>query len=734
MSLPLGVRFALSLPLLTGLAILPTFADEQPGRDEIVRLVRELGPRRENTDGERRLFTFLVSEAEKLSLPLTSIPIADYSDTHSFSRILEVRVPGTGSGNLALVFPLTDSLEWGDGAEGIAAALELWDRFSRSTPPVTVRFAFLGADENNEGSRAYAAYCADETALAVLRAEIDNDSFDTAELIIGGRGVLSPYWLLDAGVRAVRDAGRRDIVRANRSLLQRLGLLGGETPLDPWFRRGIPAIAIRAGANSSSGSAVTLIENLVRSLDSGIPDRWDRQYLLFEAAGARLVIRETPFVLLVLGVYAALGLVFVLDSLRRRDLIPDELSRVPAAAAALAVVFLALFLCVLAAGAFQQLVLWLSGSPDFWKIHPVAFSMLRIGQLLTLFLFLASFCARIGLLPRRAEFFRGSAIFVLGADVLLVSAVRLPLSLLFLWAFVLAILGRRLSRQSGSLWPAALSLPIVIAPLAFLAGELIRAPDLPAFEGFLLPGLGGTAYFGFLSLPFLLLLVGLGEGLFGSGFYKVRTATLSGLAFLVLSLGGGLWLITDAREFTGDTDIEIHEYVSEDSGYLLMEAISSRPLPAFRLDRGRVRAEFTGGKSTESFESSLFVPLLSVSIAREYFLDRTQLNLSVSADGDVDGIRVRIPSFDSGSVFDSSFPFRSTDDGKGIEVFIGARPPRPVTVSLTVSRDFSAAATVVVEYRSPVGSFLPEGRVRILNYKAEYRTEVFLKGERTKGS
>ncbi|MCK7470894.1 MAG: hypothetical protein MZU95_08985 [Desulfomicrobium escambiense] len=364
-------------------------------------------------------------------------------------------------------------------------------------------------------------------------------------LLIGGTGSLSPYWLLEAAVRAVRALGLRDEVNANRSMIQRLGLTDGRTPLDPWFREDIPALTLRMGAgpDSDSGSqragAVTLMETLVRSLENGIPDRWDRQYVLFEALGIRLAIRETLYVAIILSLYAALGLLFVMDSLRRRDILAEELGRIHQGAAALVVVFAAMYFCVLVSGAFQSLALRTAGSPDFWKVHPVAFSALRIGQLLTLFIALASLGARIGLLPRKAGFFRGSAIFVLGADVLLVSSIRLSLSLVFLWAFIAAMLGRRLSRTTKSSWPSALSLPAVLAPLAVLAGELVGSPELAVFELFLRPGIVGAAYLGFLALPFLLLIVGLGEGLFGAGFYKARTSLISSLSFLALTAAGG---------------------------------------------------------------------------------------------------------------------------------------------------------------------------------------------------
>ena len=736
MRIPFGLRLALTVSTLAAIAVLPIRAEAEPSRRKILAAVRELGIRRENSPGERALFDFLESEAGRRSLPTSSIPIAEYSEKHSFSRILEVRIPGTGDGTLALVFPATDAGEWGDGAAGIAAALELMDRLARTPPPLEVRFAFPGADEEFKGSQAYAAYCADESSLAVLRIEVSEGPADAVELRIGGTGSLSPYWLLEAAVQAVRGLGLRDLVNANRSMIQRLGLTDDRTPLDPWFREDIPALTLRMGAGPDSDNgpgpagAVTVMEKLLRSLENGIPDRWDRQYVLFEAMGIRLAIRETLYVAIILSLYAALGLVFVMDSLRRRDIIADELGRVPRGAAALLMVFVALYFCVLTTGLFQALVLRAAGSPEFWKVHPAAFSALRIGQLLTLFIALASLGARLRLLPRKAEFFRGSAIFVLGADVLLVSSVRLSLSLVFLWAFITAMLGRRLSRTTKSTWPAALALPVVLAPLAVLAVDLAGSPELAVFERFLMPGIVGIAYLGFLALPFLLLVVGLGEGLFGAGFYKIRTSMVFGFVFLVLSVTGGFLILADARGFRGTTEISVREFLNQDSRAVRIRIESPRPLPSFRLFREGWQAEVSGGSSTEFVDSPSQDSFLSVSVSRELFLDRTKLNLSVSADDDPSEIRILISSPDSGSMYDSSFPFRSTEDGKGVEVYVGARPPDPVVVSLTVSRDFSASALVTAEYRFPASSLGTDGFVKIIDHLMETRTTVLLRGGR----
>ncbi|MCK7470893.1 MAG: hypothetical protein MZU95_08980 [Desulfomicrobium escambiense] len=142
------------------------------------------------------------------------------------------------------------------------------------------------------------------------------------------------------------------------------------------------------------------------------------------------------------------------------------------------------------------------------------------------------------------------------------------------------------------------------------------------------------------------------------------------------------------------------------------------------------RASVAGGGSTETVDSPSGDSLISVAVTRESFLDRTQLLLSISAEGDPSEIRILIASLDSGSVYDSSFPFRSTVDGKGIEVHVGARPPDPVIVSLTVSRDFSASAVAVAGYRFPAYPLGTDGPVQVVDHLLETRTTVLLRGGR----
>lgn len=735
MRIPAGTGRSLTLSLLLALSVARVPAEAPNPRDQILAAVRGMGTRGENTRGERALFDYLAAEIPKKGLKTAWIPIADHTEGHSFSGILEVRIPGTGPGTLALGVPVSDAATWGDGAEGIAAALELMDRLVRSPPPLEVRLAFLGADEDMKGSRAYAAYCADEPSLAAIRVEVPDARSDSAEILIGGTGVLSPYWLLNAASRAVRGRGLRDIVKANRSMIQRLGLVDEPTPLDPWFRRGIPAVTLRAGPSEAPGSEpgsagiVQILENLIRSLETGIPDRWDRQYVLLEVWGLRIAVRETLYVAAILALYAGLGLVFVFDSLRNREILVEELSRIPRGAAALAVVSGVLLACVLASGALQELVLGATGSGEFWKVRPIAFSALRLVQVLTLFTALASLCARIGLLPRKAEFFRGSAVVILGADVLLVSSARLSLSLLFLWAFVLALLGRRASRALRSSWPAALSLPVMLLPLGLLLADLAKDPELEVFSKLLLPGAQGTAWIVFLALPFLMVFVGLGEGLFGAGFYKIRTSSISAILFLAVSLVGGAWLVSDAWGFSGTTEISVREFSDETAlaGRFLVE--SPRPIPAFRLSKGDLFVEFRGGGSREFLEGTSADSRIRLSLDRAAFLDRVQLSLSIRTEGEPRGIRITIPSMDSGSVYDTTFPYRPTEDGKGIVIFIGARPPDPVAVSLTVSRDFSALAEISADFPTPASPLILEGPVRLRDYMQESRVYAYLRSD-----
>ncbi|HSV56086.1 MAG TPA: hypothetical protein VLH39_03140, partial [Magnetospirillaceae bacterium] len=125
---------------------------------------------------------------------------------------------------------------------------------------------------------------------------------------------------------------------------------------------------------------------------------------------------------------------------------------------------------------------------------------------------------------------------------------------------------------------------------------------------------------------------------------------------------------------------------------------------------------------------------LDVSWDRASFLDRIQLDIRISAEGDPDRVYLRIPVIESGSVFDSNYPIRPMDGGKGLSVSVGARPPEPLVISLTVSLDFSAPAEVIAVYRSPFLPFRAEGLVEVIEHVTETRSEVLLRGSTELGS
>lgn len=701
--------------------------------EETLSEIRSLGELRENTEGERRFFAFLVSEANRLELPVSSISIIDYSDRHSFSQVLQVQIPGTGNGSLVLAIPVLSEAPWGDNEYSLAAAVGLMERLAKTPPRIGVVLAFLGADEDLLGSKAYAAYCADQGNLAVLRVEMGGTPESQAELLFGGRGQLAPYWFVDRGITAVRNEGYRELVRANRSILYRLGLMEGETALDPWFQKGLPALTVRVqgSATPMAGpgekdleSCIRLLESFVFSFAEGVPDQWDRQYVLFEVAGVRIAVRETQYIAMVLGVCAALGFFFSQESLRKKDAIKEKVRKIPHGFVALAAVFLALFLCVVVCGlGFRGVLRW-AGSPSYWRLHPVAFFALQMVQLLTLFISAASVLARFGIIPRKAEFFRESPLVVLGIDVLLFSALGVSLSFLFLWAFIATMIGHRVARAVKRTWPEAVSLAVSLVPLAFVGLELARSPELFAFRSLLIPGPRGIAYQCFLGLPFLLMVVALGEGVFGEKFYSFRTAAVGCVAFLAVFLAGTAWFVADARGFKGPEDVRIRETVDETEGTRRFEVEGARPLQAETLSRPGLSLAIEKGASSWKGNASAAERMLRITTAQRSFLDRTLITLSISARENPLRIRVEIPEIASGSIYDCSYPFKASPNGRGISISVGARPPQPLDVALTVSRDFAGPAQVTAEFDKAPEPFEAGERLRIADHSAEYTYEI----------
>ncbi len=483
------------------------------------------------------------------------------------SAIVEATVPGTQPDSLLIAVPLAlptarrSDMTADEHADGAVLALLLG--FAQmlanapQPPPVTVRFLFLGAERGDPdlgypfGSRRFLQDFLASAPTAVLYVDLAGVP-DVVELRTGGDAVVAPPWLIRRVTAAFHAAGQPVRVPPSHAHhLVRLGLQR-DPSLAPFHRAGHPALRLtnhtttRGEAAPHTASAdlrlarmAQFLTLLVAEFGSGIPDTWDRNYLLLGGPASLHIMPEFEYVALVV-VAIALVIAYAFAAARQlryaAQTLWQNVSRIPPMAA--------VAVTALAAGSAGLAVLARPReSPALWQQAPLLFLTLKLG-IAALVATLARYVVVSRSRPARREpiagFYLAAAALLLLLLVGLAAAVNVALAYPFLWALLCVLLANLArNRWIKLIW-------IVLAPvwIVRIVGSLFLLPaPLPVVALLLFAPLSIDLVASAVLLP--LFLVARGGVVSFAGYRRVgplyRQQLWSGLAIamLVALLGVG---------------------------------------------------------------------------------------------------------------------------------------------------------------------------------------------------
>ena len=399
----------------------------------------------------------------------------------SRSAIVEAVVAGRRADSLLIAVPLAPSgpPESEPPTDGPALALMLglahFLANSDEQPPISVRFLFLGGERGGPelgypfGSRTFLQEYLASAPTAVLYFDLVGQP-EVVELHTGGDRVVTPPWLFRRVVEALRGANQPvSIPPLHANFLVRLGL-AEEPRLAPFFRAGYPALRISGHGTGQGHSGhddadlwlarmAQFLSLLIAQFDDGIPDTWDRNYLLLGGTAAPFIVAEQDYVLVMVFAIAVVIFYAFAASTQLRNTVATLWQyawRIPAMAA-VAVAALAI------GSAAVALLPRAGGSPTLWHQAPVLFLALKLG----LAALIAAFThytvgSRWFTKERRepiASFYLAVAALMLLMLVALAAVVNVALAYPFVWALLCAILANLArNRWHSLLW-------IVLAPV-----------------------------------------------------------------------------------------------------------------------------------------------------------------------------------------------------------------------------------------------------------------------------
>jgi len=708
----------LLVAILTLLAALPAAAFPAPALPSFPDTLTEVArfsPRPEGSAAEKELLSMIDSRLRREGLSPAAFDFRSADFAHAFSSCLRVDLPGTSPDRLIIAVPVDSPPNAPAGTNGsinVALALDLISRVNGTIQPLSLTILFLGAEAGDTpeyplGSTLFLRDFRPDYRAAVLYLNLRDESSGVV-VMAGGRGTVTPYWLVERCVDALRGAGIHFELPGDQTQLFRMGTTDQRTLVEPYLLAGYPAVGLESTGPSASPDASTDAAgaaSLSRFLDAflaagsaGVPEGWDRHYLLLQAAGTSVILGEKTYVVVLLAVLSASFLYALLFLGRLRKYLRTLSRNAPILVPLAVLTFL-----FLAVGTYAlQGILSLRGFPRAWTYDPLAFLALKIGVALFLYAALYNLLRRFPV-PRNGSFYSAAAILFLVLDIVVVSVLNISFAWYFLWAFVFVLLSALAPNRWAKL---ALFLP---APFWGVQGivSVFLAPALPFCRFLLLSPLWGNLLVAAACLPFVLVLLRLGLIFPGRGILRRRRRELA-LAGLLL---GGCAALTvrlvtftpfsasNPQPLTATQTIEVDAAGATTSTRLAIQ--SPAPLGALTVnDQAGVVPVAARSTAAEMTLPPTPSPVSLRADSRQ-FLQQRNVTLRLSMPISPRSLSVSLTSDDDFILIDSSFP-SVRESPREYRLLIGAYPPNPVPLELSLPTGGVFLLTLTMVFDEPL--------------------------------
>jgi hypothetical protein len=676
--------------------------------------IESFSPRLEGSVGEKRTVAYLESRLASLRVPFTPFDFSDSDFAHSFSTCLRVDIAGKRTDTLILAVSLDqppDAEKAKDGAINVALALDFIDRMKDTPPPVSLTVLFLGAEFGDTdaypmGSALFLRDFQPEYRVAVLYLNLKEAP---VSILVrgGGRGIVTPYWLMNRSVAALRGAGIPYMLRGNESQIFRLGSTSERTLIEPYLKAGYPSVELDGeyGLRDPRRAAEWMVSfpeflsGLLREIAPGIPEDWDRHYLLFQAGELSLIITENAY--LIVLIVALSGM--LLYSLAFREGIrryARSLARnFPALLPIMGIAFLFLFAGTLVLDGIQTL----RGFSALWSYTPAQFLLVKAFVALFLYAALYNVARRLPF-PRNGTFYSAAALFILLADIVVVALFNISFTYYFLWAFLFVFFSA-LARPRFA--KVLLFLPAPFWGIRGLIG-VFTLPALPFCHFLLLSPLWGNLFIAAACLPFILVVLRLGLIFPGRGILRrhTREYLLAGLLFAgTAALSARLMLFSpfspvnpQPLTVTQALDVGSGDEVTRDT----LSVTSPAPLGTITVSNSGTTRELDarGTVVSLSLPPPASSPVRITQDSSSFFSQRT-VTLGVSMPASPRAIAATLSSAEDFILFDCSFPFIRESSSR-YRILIGSFAPNPLSLQLTLPAGGAFTLGLDMEFDLPL--------------------------------
>jgi hypothetical protein len=460
--------------------------------------------------------------------------------------------------------------------------------------------------------------------------------------------------------------------------------------------------------------------DLTESFRAGIPESWDRHYLLFQHRRLVLMIPEGIYLALLGGILGLSIVVFQIYNRRFLVYLKWVLRDSWFLVLLVALCFAFLLLATLAIGD----VLRLRNDSELWKARPFLFLALKFA--LFGFLWIVSIPLRRRLpYRRRRKFYSSAALLFLFFDTVILSLFNIAFSYYFLWAYFFVFLYSLVrNRPVKILLLAAASfwlLRFAIVMFAFREWEICRI--------ILLSRVWGNLLLAVFAVPFILLLMKM--SLLFPGAHTAERV-LRWIGGLLLGAGCVAAILYLALFSPYDRDnpqaVEAVNTVEPDANRL--ELSSHAPLGRIAYLYDEENGVVDTDERTLVLEPAWAPDLLEVGIDRSPVLGREDIELLLRFRGSPYGVDLTLSAEESFVLLGANFPFsrRATPDTESVTytILIGKNPPNPLRVFLILPKDFAYRLSVTADFREAPFRLDLTSKARTFRTKLIYREELAL--------
>ena len=307
----------------------------------------------------------------------------------------------------------------------------------------------------------------------------------------------------------------------------------------------------------------------------------------------------------------------------------------------------------------------------------------------------------------------------------MLAAINISFTYYFLWAFACALLfsaaGSRLLKLLAFLASPYWILKAVL--------ELFNLPVLRFCRVVLLSKLWGNLLLAAVLLPFILMYIRLHLvlPLFRISSRRTRRVHSASLFGAILAGLAGFSLFYSPYGPGRPQPVRAEYLVDRVSGEARIELSSVAPLRDLYLrEPGSLRAVDIRAR----YLSRALPPigdLLTPQVTEVGFLDRKNVNLALRPLGTPVRISLSVSAPEEFVLYDANFPYSASRTAGAIRLLIGADPPLPLEVQLTLPQARSFTLGLELEYGEPPAGFEAFGDRAAVRSRLTYRMKLELK-------